>query len=313
MAVSESLDHLLNNSNDCELVFSIKGLLKGHIGMLIAAPNIGKSHLALCIAMEHASSMTLMGLSQSSTPKKTLIVSSEDGRGVIRERILRKLEACPDKVKKELLSNLHFSVDLEPMVIPLESSNQEKISHKAYLDDLINKFAEFDLVIIDTVTESIGQCDEVKHDRLIKNTFQALAHHSAASILLVHHVNKDEIRGSQEITMASGAGLTSIMRLTKCLFTLREKNGLFIKFLKCNYFNADDVKELSVEVLDDLTVNKDVFDFLNNRETIAARTRRTKKRGVVQHAKLKKEPENLKLASRPTTVDKNVRSIRDVL
>ena len=62
-----------------------------------------------------------------------------------------------------------------------------------------------------------------------------------------------------------------------------------------------------------LTLTFVVFDFLNNRETIAARTRRTKKRGVVQHAKLKKESENLKLASRPTTVDKNVRSIRDVL
>ena len=228
--------------------------------MLIAAPNVGKSHLALCIAMEHASSMSLLGMSAADKPAKTLVLSSEDGAGVIQSRMKEKLANCTVTIKSELKNNLHFVTDLEPIVIPPDSSLQEQAEHKQYLEQLKQTFSEFDLVIVDTVTESIGRCEEVKHDRLIKNVFQNLASESGASLLLVHHVNKDEIRGNQEITMASGAGLTSIMRLTKCLFTLkRNKESLSIKYLKSNYLPENENQEFAVEVRQGLTINPQVF------------------------------------------------------
>ena len=228
--------------------------------MLIAAPNVGKSHLALCIAMEHASSMSLLGMSAADKPVKTLVLSSEDGAGVIQSRMKEKLANCTATIKSELKNNLHFLTDLEPIVIPPDSSVQEQTEHKQYLEQLKQTFSEFDLVIVDTVTESIGRCEEVKHDRLIKNVFQSLASESGASLLLIHHVNKDEIRGNQEITMASGAGLTSIMRLTKCLFTLkRNKESLSIKYLKSNYLPENENQEFAVEVRQGLTINPQVF------------------------------------------------------
>ena len=48
--ITQSLDSLMSSPESQNLSFSLKGLLKGHVGMLIAAPNVGKSHLALCIA-----------------------------------------------------------------------------------------------------------------------------------------------------------------------------------------------------------------------------------------------------------------------
>lgn len=259
--LTQSLDTLLTSTANEDMNFTLKGLLSGHIGMLIAAPNVGKSHLALCIAMEHASSMTLLGMSAASKPAKTLVVSSEDGAGVIQERMKEKLLSCTPSLKNELKSNLHFMTDLEPIVIPPESSQMEQAEHKRYLEQLTETFSQFDLVIIDTVTEAIGRCEEVKHDRLIKNVFQTLAMQSGASLLLVHHVNKDEIRGNQEITMASGAGLTSIMRLTKCLFTLKaKKESLSIKYLKSNYLPSNESHEFAVEIRQDLTINPEVFN-----------------------------------------------------
>ena len=257
---TQSLDSLMSSSASQNLSFSLKGLLKGHVGMLIAAPNVGKSHLALCIAMEHASSMSLLGMSAAGKPAKTLVLSSEDGVGVIQSRMKEKLTNCTATIKSELKNNLHFLTDIEPIVIPPDSSAQEQAEHKQYLAQLKQTFSEFDLVIVDTVTESIGRCEEVKHDRLIKNVFQSLASESGASLLLVHHVNKDEIRGNQEITMASGAGLTSIMRLTKCLFTLkRNKESLSIKYLKSNYLPENENQEFAVEVRQSLTINPQVF------------------------------------------------------
>ncbi|WP_139686289.1 AAA family ATPase [Vibrio tasmaniensis] len=258
--ITQSLDSLMSLSASENLSFSLKGLLKGHVGMLIAAPNVGKSHLALCIAMEHASSMSLLGMSAADKPAKTLVLSSEDGAGVIQSRMKEKLANCTTTIKSELKSNLHFLTDLEPIVIPPDSSVQEQTEHKHYLEKIKQTFSAFDLVIVDTVTESIGRCEEVKHDRLIKNVFQNLANESGASLLLVHHVNKDEIRGNQEITMASGAGLTSIMRLTKCLFTLkRNKESLSIKYLKSNYLPENENQEFVVEVRQSLTINPQVF------------------------------------------------------
>lgn len=258
--ITQSLDSLMSSPESQNLSFSLKGLLKGHVGMLIAAPNVGKSHLALCIAMEHASSMSLLGMSAADKPAKTLVLSSEDGAGVIQSRMKEKLANCTATIKSELKNNLHFLTDLEPIVIPPDSSIQEQTEHKQYLEQLKQTFSEFDLVIVDTVTESIGRCEEVKHDRLIKNVFQSLASESGASLLLIHHVNKDEIRGNQEITMASGAGLTSIMRLTKCLFTLkRNKESLSIKYLKSNYLPEKENQEFAVEVRQNLTINPQVF------------------------------------------------------
>ncbi|MDK9739502.1 AAA family ATPase [Vibrio sp. D404a] len=259
--ITQSLDTLMSSRASQEMSFSLKGLLKGHVGMLIAAPNVGKSHLALCIAMEHASSMTLLGMSAADKPARTLVLSSEDGAGVIQTRMKDKLASCTPTIRSELKNNLHFLTDIEPIVIPPDSSLQEQSEHQVYLKQLTETFAQFDLVIIDTVTESIGRCEEVKHDRLIKNVFQSLANESGASLLLVHHVNKDEIRGNQEITMASGAGLTSVMRLTKCLFTLkRNKDFMSIKYLKSNYLPENENQEFAVEVRQSLTINPDVYN-----------------------------------------------------
>ncbi len=259
--ITQSLDTLMSSRASQEMSFSLKGLLKGHVGMLIAAPNVGKSHLALCIAMEHASSMTLLGMSAADKPARTLVLSSEDGAGVIQTRMKDKLASCTPTIRSELKNNLHFLTDIEPIVIPPDSSLQEQSEHQVYLKQLTETFAQFDLVIIDTVTEAIGRCEEVKHDRLIKNVFQSLANESGASLLLIHHVNKDEIRGNQEITMASGAGLTSVMRLTKCLFTLkRNKDFMSIKYLKSNYLPENENQEFAVEVRQSLTINPDVYN-----------------------------------------------------
>lgn len=303
--MTQSLDELLTSNVGETLNFSLKGLLKGHIGMLIAAPNVGKSHLALCIAMEHASSMTLLGMSAADKPAKTLVLSSEDGAGVIQQRMQEKLSNCTPALKNELKHNLHFMTDVEPIVIPPESSTSEQLEHKLYLEKLTETFSEFDLVIIDTVTESIGRCEEVKHDRLIKNVFQSLASKSGASLLLIHHVNKDEIRGNQEITMASGAGLTSIMRLTKCLFTLKsKKDQLSVKFLKSNYLPASDSHEFFVEVRQDLTINPEVFN-LKSRST----------RTLKVAAKIESSPKSITLSGtlpEPEEI-KDRKSLRDVL
>ena len=160
-------------------------------------------------------------------------------------------------------------------------------------------------MIVDTVTESIGECCEAKHDRLIKNTFQALAKKSDCAILLVHHVNKDEIRGSQKVTMASGAGLTSIMRLTKCLFTIstKDKGSSSITFLKSNYLNERESIEIPFEVHNSICISPNV-----QKESLIKPSR--SKRNIV-----KQEPEAITISGivdKDSTIE-DKKSLRGVL
>lgn len=224
--------------------YTLNGLLEGRVGMLIAAPSIGKSHFMLSLAIEHASSERLVGLSASPTPQKTLYLSSEDSIEILTQRIQDKASDLSQKTLAELDTHLDIMICEEPLVIN-SSAPEQSASHERFLVELEQRFSEYSLVIIDTVTESIGECDEVKDDRKIKNTFSRLANKSGASVVLVHHVNKSEIHGLQKITMASGAGLTSIMRLAKFLVALtHDGESLVLKFLKSNYLSKQESQDI---------------------------------------------------------------------
>ncbi|WMO25695.1 helicase RepA family protein (plasmid) [Vibrio parahaemolyticus] len=257
-----NLNSLLEDKSISEVPFVLKGLVKASVGMLIAAPSAGKSHLALSIAMEHASSATILGLSCSETPKKVLIVSSEDGSAVLRERMTEKVKLFSSDVQTELLNNLFFLTDETPIITPPDAYADEQSATSLYVDNLVQSAIDndVDLIIVDTVTEAVGSCDEVKHDKHIKAGFQAIARRTGASILLVHHVNKNEIRGEQEVTMASGAGLSSVMRLVKFMITIKAgKNNRVVQFLKSNYLPQDEEREFEVDFVEGVLSRKGIL------------------------------------------------------
>lgn len=254
---------LVDNFNSKKVVprYTLKGLLEARLGMLIAAPNMGKSHLALSIAIEHSSSYQLVNLSNTPVPAKTLILSTEDDYSILGERLSKKMDSLPPTTRAEVAAHLDFIADLDPLVILPDSTPTEKAYHQQYLDELVERMSNYDLVIVDTVTEAIGACEETKHDRHIKEVFSQLAKRSGASILLVHHINKDEIRGKQKITMASGAGLTTIMRLSKFIISIEndEKSSAhkLLKFHKFNHLSECDHQTKKLGLDGSLTVEID--------------------------------------------------------
>lgn len=305
----KNLNSLLKDPTIREVPFVLKGLIKSSVGMLIAAPSAGKSHLALSIAMEHASSAVLLGLSCADKPQKVLIVSSEDGGAVLRERMSEKLKSFDQNTQKELLNNLLFLTDQTPIIAPPEASLEEKNATKLYVERMIESAVKqaVDLIIIDTVTESVGSCDEVRHDKHIKAGFQSIAKRTGAAVLLVHHVNKNEIRGEQEVTMASGAGLSSVMRLVKFLLalTVDDKKGRQVKYLKSNYLSQGEDKEFSVSFCDGVIARTDKKDF-NPSSRKSLKTHEENKA-------VKEEPETLLVTPTPRTPQERIGNLRDVL
>ena len=237
----------LTNTSALSPKFTLNGLLEAKIGIIAAAPDVGKSHFCISLAIEHATSLKTFGLSATNKPKKTLIVSTEDPESILSERLTKKKSFLSEKVLNELNENLFFigsSSNLDPIVNNNASQRKE---HEAYLSELVGVFSQFSLIIIDTLTESLGCCDEVRDDRLIKETYSYLAKESGASILLVHHVGKEEIRGKQAISIASPTGLSSLTRLTKFVIALSHEDDIKVKkkkrltctFIKSNYIELE--------------------------------------------------------------------------
>ncbi|MGL4733633.1 MAG: AAA family ATPase [Enterovibrio sp.] len=252
-----SSGELIDNADVIAPNFILHGLEEAHIGMLIAAPEMGKSHLALSIAIEHATRYTLVGLSAPSSPSKVLIISAEDSISIIKEQLKAKYECLTKKYRDLARANVYpFSAQL-PLVCSPDATSSDKATTEAYIARLVSLIREngINLVIIDTVSEVIGTCDEVRHDRLIKMAFQRIAKESGAALLLIHHVNKAEIRGDNQVTMASGAGLTTVMRLSKLIIGLEQKNeSKQVNFLKANYLRQEEKKSFNVEFSSELLV-----------------------------------------------------------
>lgn len=260
----ETFNELREEREGSTFDFTLNGLEKGDIALLVAQPFIGKSHLVMSLAIELSSSKKLTGMVKQNAPlRKTLYLSSEDGRNAVRDRVLKKNKHLSDSVQQELSQNLVFATgDIPPFVIPDESTFDEHNRHKKHISGLIEQLKEFDVLIVDTVSEAIGDCDEVKHDIIIKNTFQRIAKQANCSIILVHHVNKEEIRGNQKISIASGGGLSKVMRLTKCMFALLheekgKKKSLILRYLKLNYC-PDEASDIELEFETDILLNKAV-------------------------------------------------------
>lgn len=248
MIIQNSLELVKKKNQPDTYPMVLNGLKAAHIGMLISAPGVGKSRLALSLAIETASGTPIIGLIAENIPKRVLVISNEDTEDIVIERLAKCIDAYGGD-HTLLKDNLDVCCNLAPLVIPPESNAKEREEHWSHKEKVKESFSQYDLVIIDTISETMGDCDEVTHDRLIKNTLSQLAKDSGAAILVVHHITKEVIRGRQALTMASGSGLSTLIRLSKYQLGLRRNNeqSLELVFLKHNYLHPDQAKTIALK------------------------------------------------------------------
>ncbi|MBD1577910.1 AAA family ATPase [Vibrio sp. S11_S32] len=272
----------------------LNGLLRSQIGLIVARPAIGKSHLGLSVAIEVSTGIQLVGLSAKPESQKVLYISSEDPRPIVSKRMKQKIEQL-NIAENGLLDSLDFCTDIEPLVIPPDSSEFEKHKYEHYMSGVIGSLSEYDLVIIDTVSEVIGSCCEVANDRDIKHAFKRIAKESNVSILLIHHVTKDEIRKAKSLNVASSSGLSTVGRLVKFMYGMFEVNNkIQLSPLKLNY--VDDERATTPIMLERLGAL-----------TIATQYKESIKRsisGLALHTKVETSEQPVKKSSNKTESDK---------
>ena len=184
------------------------GLPKGKFGFLISTPDTGKSYTCLSLAYEIATGIKLLGLSTNTTPKKVLYWPMEDGEPETMERVIKHLSKFNSSSVKLVEENLKLYSMEDFICQPMDVSAYLQTSN---LDTLISEGKGFDLIIVDTIREASGACDEVKDDRIIKMSLQRLAKETGAAVLVTHHLTKEASRGNEPITSISGSGLSETL------------------------------------------------------------------------------------------------------
>ena len=222
--------------------FVISGLGKGKVGFLLSGPDIGKSYFCLSLAYELSSSLSLLGLKSQSHPIRVLYWPVEDGAQSTSIRMLPHLESFSDSVRQELKQN--FSLWSDPNPFCTLRNGVEIQSSPTQRAELIEAAKQYDLLIIDTLREAAGNAHEVDDDLVVKNILKDIAIQADAAVLVVHHLNKDTVKGKERITNVSGSGYSTAQANARLILSIEKKGSkLTYSQLKANFVSQEDKRQ----------------------------------------------------------------------
>lgn len=156
------------------------GLISTGLVYLVAAPKIGKSWLALHLALAASTGGKVLGRIPVE-PRPVLYLALEDGIKRLQRRLrILESESYPD--------TLEFIVRLPEKVSAIDVINE-------YLDHHAD---ESPLVILDTLGAVLGQYPQKRNEsayerdyRISSQLHEVVTNHDGATLLVVHHTRKD--------------------------------------------------------------------------------------------------------------------------
>ncbi|MEL4252610.1 AAA family ATPase [Shewanella xiamenensis] len=241
------IDNLNSWSQKNTKDFVLMGLQRKCIGLLVAPPDTGKSYFSISLGYELATTLPIIGLTEQSISQNVVYWPLEDGVAIASDRIQKSLDTFSADNQK--LIGAHFF--LYEGETPICSSkrlintpeyqlvNEEK---NRLIEKLIQVKA--DLLIIDTLRESIGSADEVEDDYQVKMVLEEIAHKANCAILAIHHPTKSVSRGSEDVSTVSPSGFSLLGSKSKLHLYLKKTHkkditNLELIFSKANYIDME--------------------------------------------------------------------------
>lgn len=231
-----------DQSND----WVLKGLRRKSVAFIIAPPDSGKGYLCLSIAYELATKINIIGVRHENTPKlKTLYWPMEDRCENTADRILSHFKDMSETTRTDCISNIQLYHQYSAIAYSMKQQNSTlAMSCEEAKNKLIESAKSFDVLIIDTIRESMGTADEVLDDSFINATLKEIADKADVAIIAVHHPTKNVARGVEAISSVSGSGLSYTIansRLHLYLDKQLKKNkstATNLKHVKANFLNS---------------------------------------------------------------------------
>ncbi|USH44781.1 RecA-like DNA recombinase [Microbacterium phage Juanyo] len=173
-------------------------IAEGACGLLVAAPKVGKTRIAIEIALGLATGRRPLGLSMRK-PKRVGFLSLEDGDYLFAERISASLNK--DHGRQKYHWDGHIRQDGKALVweppVPLDLFTNfaaVDLSDEADQQRLLETITkhDLDLVVIDTLSMAIGKANvsDQKDMYAILKPLKEIAKETKCAIMFIHHTRK---------------------------------------------------------------------------------------------------------------------------
>lgn len=286
----------------------IVGLEKGEVGLLIAATNIGKTTLALNLALSLAVGKDFKPLTKDGAkPRRVLVIDGETRRRRM-QRDIRAMEREWLAEEQELLKgNLYVMCDSELNGTALSLSNAQ---HMTAVRREAQEFAP-DLIIVDTLAELftvVSENDNAEMQNKVMRPLNQLAKDVDAAVLVLHHIGKMSEEAQSSTQAYRGRGASAIGGSARLVLTLTpDTKNKRIVTLSCGKSKGDDFEDVM------LRLNQELRRFVPVAGGVAAKLDGYQQ--TLAAARTIKRPfnrrdlvESLSGGLSPSTVDKNLKA-----
>lgn len=216
-----------------EMIWIVMQLLPEGLIILAGRPKVGKSFMAMNIAIAVANGSKALGFFDTNR-HSVLYVALEDNERRLKDRIKNILQA---EYNKNAPANLYF-MEVGYDMPKLNEGGIDELQ-KIILDD-----SDIKLIIIDTLGRSIADKsrkdkDMYRADYEISSKLQEMAIRNNICLLLLHHTKK----GSEENVFDEISGTTGLTGAMDTMMVLKKKSN------KCTlHITGRDVQEADYEV-----------------------------------------------------------------
>lgn len=207
---AKRLDHHLAKKERPVLDFLIPGFRMGRVGGLVSAGGIGKSMLALELAVAVACPLKEANLLGIEIPKhgRVLYLSGEDDIEEFQNRMhsihkILELSGKGDEIVAHLQQNLE--------IVDLEDSPRDFLEYAVF--EKINSWAkDVRLVIIDTLS-MFHSGDENSNTEMSKlvSRFKLMAKRNGCCVLYLHHTSKGMAKDNRQDEQQSTRGASALV------------------------------------------------------------------------------------------------------
>lgn len=240
------------------------GIRKGNVGMLIAETNVGKTTLALNLAVTlSANSKFPPIINEQFGGVRVMYIDGESTQAETQRDIARMMRDWNPKECE--------SVDENLMVLCDEEFDGESLDLSHHISVIKSRARDFgpDLIVVDTMAALFALSEENNNAEVKNKVMQPLkdlARESNSAVLLLHHIGKPKgEEGSTTATAYKGRGASNFGCLARSVVVLTcpnksDKERVVLSVPKSKGYYLDDVA---------MRLDKDARWFIPTNEVIA--------------------------------------------
>ncbi len=221
------------------------GIRKGNVGMLIAETNVGKTTLALNLALTLAANAKFPPIiNERFGGVKVMYIDGESTRAETQKDIARMMRDWSPTERE--------SVDANLMVLCDEEIDGESLDLSRHINVVKSRAIDFepDVIVVDTMAALFGLREENNNAEVKNKVMQPLkdlARESKSAVLLLHHIGKPKgEEGSTQATAYKARGASNLGCLARSVVVLTcpnksDKERVVLSIPKSKGYFLDDV------------------------------------------------------------------------